>query len=329
MYLDSRIKTLAGAASLVGALAALAAAGPASPRAHAAACQPARNVEAIIDDSGSMFDNDPGKFRTKLLTAFASISENNGLIFGGGEFGDSYDPLFGPAAIPGVNTSMQASFAAQVFADNGGTDYQLAFSGATAHNGAADARIFLTDGVADEPTSHLSPLIKTYVIALGQDFATDPDAQALLNKIASDTGGLPPTLVTDASQLQGVAASITAQVHCKQPPLTFTKLFTRQGQAVKYAFKAKGKSADILLSWGSPGTILDGIGFTYGGGKHGKRAVATTAKKRKNRIKATRVRGDTFVTIHLKHLKKHKKIKFKVKAKSLAAPTVGTTQVIR
>jgi hypothetical protein len=31
---------------------------------------------------------------------------------------------------------------------NGGTDYDEAFAAATAHNGSADARIFLTDGLA-------------------------------------------------------------------------------------------------------------------------------------------------------------------------------------
>ncbi|MGA8217385.1 MAG: vWA domain-containing protein, partial [Solirubrobacterales bacterium] len=259
-----------GVAAALSALPLMAAFGGGSAAADSgaavkSACTPATNVQAIIDDSGSMSSNDPDKFRTKLLTAFASISENNGLIFGGGEFGDAYNPLFGPATIPGVNASMQASFV-QVDANSGGTDYEVAFTGATAQNGTANARIFLSDGEPNfdpNPNVWRNPNVPTYVIALGQDFVSDSTAQVLLNQIASDTGGPPPTLVTDASQLQPVAASITAQLHCKQPPLTFSKVFTRQGQAVNYGFKPQGHTADILLSWGNAGTILDGIGFTY------------------------------------------------------------------
>ena len=40
-------------------------------------------------------------------------------------------------------------------------------------------------------------------------------------------------------------------------------------------------------------------------------------------------RGKSFLTIHLKGLKKGKKAKFKVKAKTVAGPTTVTTQVIR
>jgi hypothetical protein len=39
--------------------------------------------------------------------------------------------------------------------------------------------------------------------------------------------------------------------------------------------------------------------------------------------------GTSFVTVHLKGLKKGVKTKFRVKAKSLAGPTKVTTQVIR
>jgi hypothetical protein len=50
----------------------------ASPTAQKSACKQAKNVEAIIDDSGSMFDSDPSKFRTSLLSAFANLGSNNG-----------------------------------------------------------------------------------------------------------------------------------------------------------------------------------------------------------------------------------------------------------
>lgn len=323
----SRFKAVAGIAALVGILAALTAGGaPASSATPAAAsCTKATNVEAIIDDSGSMSFSDPDKFRTKLLDAFTALGSNNGRIFGGVEFGSAANVLFGPATIPGVIVPMDASFV-QVDADNGGTDFDLAFSAGNAHNGTADARIFLTDGLADPPTSHKSPPTKTYVVALG-DISSDPTAQSTLSQIASDTGGPAPFLVSDASQLQPVAGAITAGLDCKAPPVTFTHTFNRQGESVGYGFKPSGKSADILVSWGNGTTSLDAIGFGVAGGGHA--SVARVSKAHRKGLKARKKKGLTFVTVHLKGLKKGKKVKFKVKAKKLASSTIGTTQVIR
>jgi hypothetical protein len=326
MQSHARFKAALATCLLVAAIAALAVGGSASaaPGAHASACTKAKNVEAIIDDSGSMALSDPDKFRTKLLDAFANLGSNNGRIFGGIEFGSAANVLFGPGTIPGVIVPMDASFV-QVDADNGGTDFDLAFSAANGHNGTADARIFLTDGLADMPTSHKSPNIKTYVVALG-DISSDPTAQQTLSQIAADTGGPAPFLVSDASQLQPVAGAITAGLDCKRPPLTFTHTFNHQGESVKYGFKPAGKSADVLVSWGNSGTVLDAIGFSVAGGG-GHASVARVSKA--HGPKARKKKGSTFVTVHLKGLKKGKKLKFKVKAKKLAGATIGTTQVIR
>lgn len=316
----------------VAALAIVPAGGAgASPTATSSACTEAKNVEAIIDDSGSMSSEDPGKFRTQLLSAFANIGINNGTLFGGIEFGSSVNNLFGPAKIPAGNVAMQNSFI-QVDANNGGTNFDLAFSGANGHNGTADARIFLTDGLAAAPNSHKSPPTKTYVVGLG-DIVTDPQAQQVLAQIAADTGGPPPFLVNDASQVQPVAAAITAGVNCKALPLTFTKLFTKQGQLVTYSFKSKSKTADILISWDNATASIDPLGFLVAAGK-GKAAsvssLATMAKKKKAKVKVKKKKGTTFVTVKLKKLKKGKKIRFKVKAKKLpSGPTTVTTQIIR
>lgn len=308
-----------GAAPVLAAMVALGASGgaAASPTATASAgnCVVAKNVEAIIDDSGSMSFSDPSKFRASLLDAFAGSSANNGKIFGGTEFGSTSNPLFGPATIPGVIPAMQASFA-QVDANNGGTNYQLAFSGATAHNGTADARIFLTDGLASKPTSHTSPKVPTYVVGLG-DVASDPTAQTLLSQIAAETGGPPPFLVPDASALLPVAGAITAAVNCKAPPITVRRVFSKAGQVFQISFKPTGKSADILITWPGVGTV---IVPSLGGGGGG----ASSAK-----IKIKVKRGSTFSSAKLKGLKKGKKVKFKVKAKILPAPTTATIQIIR
>jgi hypothetical protein len=312
-------------------------------------CVPAKNIEAIIDDSGSMAGSDPSRFRTQLINAFASISSNNGRIFGGIEFGTTANNLFGPGTLPGVIPAMQASFA-QVAANNGGTSYQAAWAGATAHNGTADARIFLTDGFPGDDPNPPQPYVKTYVIALGEDFATNTAAQTLLTQIATLTGGPAPYFVANAAAVQPVAASIAAQVSCNAAPLTFTKTFTRQGQTVTYTFAPLGPTSDILISWDNPTVVFDPINFQLTGtfeSANGRASIS--AKNLKVKVSAKETPGGTFVTVGLQKLKKAKKalrkkakkqgltvkktqLKFGVKAKTFPAgtpPTVVTTQVIR
>jgi hypothetical protein len=325
MNLDSLFKRLGLAASLAGVLALLAASGGASaaPQAKAAACQKATNFEAIIDDSGSMSGSDPSKFRTKLLDVFANIGANNGKILGGVEFGTTANPLFSPAPIPGVIPAMNASFV-QVDADNGGTDYDAGFAAGNAQNPNANARIFLSDGLASEPTQHLNPNVKTYVVGLG--LSNNQQALELLTRIASQTGGPPPFLIEEASQLQPVAGAITAAGNCKKL-VTFTDTFVRRGQQFGHSFKAKGKSADILTTWPNVGTLLDLIKIQAILG--GRPLAASAELAQSARVKTKKKKGATFTTIRLKGLKKGAKVKFKVKAKALAGTTVGTTQVIR
>jgi hypothetical protein len=319
VHFDSRFKAVVGTASAVGLLAVLTAGGSASaaPAAHASACQKATNIEAIIDDSGSMDFTDPGKFRTTLLDAFTALQQNQGKTLGGVEFGDTADVLFAPATIPGVIPAMDASFA-NVNADNGSTDYNLAFDTAKTANPAANGRIFLSDGehnVGTYNNGHTG--VKTDTVGFG---ATDP---TLLNQIASDTGGIAFNLI-DANQVPAVAAGITADMNCKAPPLVFTDVFSRQGQSFTHSFKPSGKSADILETWDNQTSVLDLIKFSSGGGGHASASSVAHVS-----VKARKKSGKGFVTVHLKGLKKGKRIKFKVKARALAGTTTGTASVIR
>ena len=325
MHLDSRLKAAAGTAAVVGLLAALAVGGGSATAAQPAAggCTPASNIEAIIDDSQSMDFTDPGKFRTTLLDAFAALQQNQGKTLGGVEFGDTSDVLFDPGPIPGVIPVMDASFA-MVNADNGSTDYNLAFSTAASANPNANGRIFLSDGehnVGDYANGHASPPIKTDTVGFGS--GTDP---TLLQKIATDTGGVAFNLV-NSSQVPAVAAGITADLNCKAPPITFTDPFTHQGQAHTHVFKTKGKSADILETWDNQAAILDLIKFTTVGKRGGGKASASSVAHAS--VKQTKKAGKGFVTVHLKGLKKGSKIKFTVKAKQLVGSTTGTASVIR
>jgi hypothetical protein len=296
----------------------------ASPVASAsAACTKATNIEAIIDDSGSMSGTDSGKFRASLLEILAGQQGNTGKKMGAVEFGDFGSVLFAPLAIgnAAAQASVTAALAPTINADGStvpgdfaGTNYDAGFDAAKSANPTTDARIFLSDGEPNTYTraTHLNPATKTYVVGFGGVGSSS----APLNEIVSDTGGHLFAL-TNSSQVQPVAGALTAVLNCKKPPITKTAVLS-QGELKGYSFKATGKTADILVTWPTTtATIVPSLGA--GGGK--------TASVAKVQFKVQK--GPTFSSVHLKGIKKGQKIKFKIKAKKAAGPTTVTTQIIR
>src|SRR5215210_4888001 len=93
----------------------------------AAACVPKTNIEAIIDDSGSMFDNDPTTLRVRAMELFIDNPTNDQRTLDAVE-------VFAPATIAPNRDSMKSALGSAIFADNGATDYNDAFSFAGSHN---------------------------------------------------------------------------------------------------------------------------------------------------------------------------------------------------
>jgi hypothetical protein len=319
MHLDSRFKALAGTASLIALLVVVAAGGSAAaaPAASvsAAGCTVSKDIEAILDDSGSMNSSDPLNFRAKLMSAYLGLGGNQGKTLGAVKFSSDASVLFAPQPInAGTRPAMESAFTTQLI-DEGGTDYDAGFTLGNLQNPNATSRIFLSDGAPGTDSDlHRTPPIKTYVVGLG--VGSDASAVQELTQIASETGGPPPIFVEDAGQLQAAAGAITAGQNCKAL-LTFTDTFGNAGQAFGHKFKAKGKAADILTSWAAIGDVLD-VSVGGGGGK------ASVAK-----VRVQKTVGTTFVSVRVKGLKKGQKVKLKIKAKTLPIPTTATTQVIR
>ena len=320
MNFDSRIKVLAGTVSLAGMLAALAIGGGAAGAGAAPLpnCNAANNLEAIIDDSGSMSLTDSERFRVDMVNILATL--NPGKTMGGVEFGSDAVPLFFANPIgPNLGTIKSALNAVQ--ADNGGTDYEQGFNVANAQNPGANARIFLSDGAPNfdpDPNVWRSPNIKTYVVGFG---SVDP---TVLTQIATDTGGPPPFNVTNTAQLRTVAAIINARINCQTDPIQITKTLKKPGQVKGLSFGSDGNTAQIVTSW-NPGSKIKVFGFTQGGGGQSS-AVAQSAKKRGGRIKAKQTRGASYTVINLSHVHKGR-VRFKIKAKKLAGPTAVTTAI--
>jgi hypothetical protein len=116
------------AAVVVGGLvsAALVIPGAASPAgAAAAACAPVTNIQAIIDDSGSMAGTDPNRLRIQAMDLLINALDSSTTV-GAVDFGSTADVVFAPAAVGPNAAAMKASLDTLVQADNGGTDYNLA-----------------------------------------------------------------------------------------------------------------------------------------------------------------------------------------------------------
>jgi len=309
---------------------ALVAALPATP-AHAA-CTKATNIEAIIDDSGSMGFTDENRLRVQAMDLLINALPEQTQL-GAVEFGSEFfekpaaDTLFPPEPVGANAATMKSALDAAIQADNGATDYNGAFAKADADNPTSQARIFLTDGGHDIGTynnGHLTHKVPTYVIGFSQGIQDEDKAR--LNQIATDTGGkyFPET---DSSLLQSVMNEISSDLSCQAPPKAFTdQLALGKSASHSVVIPGKTKSAKIVLTWASP---LDA--FTISNFKlvsHG-RTVAKAAKVRKLKVKRTTT--DTYVIVQLSRLTKGT-LRFKVKATKVgsgAPKATLTTQVSR
>jgi hypothetical protein len=139
-------------------------------------------------------------------------------VLGAYEFGSDGSQVFAPQVIlprgPGSNQpELFKLLTDRVGADNGGTNYNAAFTGVALDNPGAQARIFLTDGEHNEGDyveGHRDGP-PTYVIGLG--IGRRGDAARRLERIAKDTGGRYYPGVT-AQNLQPVLNRIDSRLNC-------------------------------------------------------------------------------------------------------------------
>jgi hypothetical protein len=308
----------------VVALAAALAAVYVSPASAATNCKVASNIEAIIDDSGSMAGTDFDVNRAEAIKLLISKSDKKTL--GALEFGSDQSyltppvpaavRLFAPLPVGANSGAMKAALDAQLKADNGATDYNSAFALAKTENPAADARIFITDGghnEGDYANGHQGGP-PTYVVGLGIGPAspTDLDAQRL-QVIANETGGVYYPNV-NTGNIAATVNKIDAALNCQAVVKTFTDTFTKVGQTKSKVVSIgnKTKSTDITLTWASPLDLfsITKISLTTPNGS--KISVA------KKRLKIKRTSGKTFLTANIKGLKKGK-LHFKLKIKKLGS----------
>lgn len=307
--------------------------------ASASACKPATNIEAIIDDSGSMSVTDPDKLRVQGMslliddlspsTQLGAIEFGSGIEIPGIVSQPAANTVFPPEAVGANASSMRSALEGAIKADNGATDYNAAFAKADADNPNSDARVFLTDGGHDVGTyneAHLNHKVPTYVIGFGSGVSSSTDV-ARLKKIANDTGGkfFP---VKDTSELQAAMNSIGAALTCQTPPRSFVDVLSQgQNKTHGVTIGAATKSIQITLTWASPKDKfkLNGLRLV---GKDGLLAVASRHHRKPSKLKVTTTSSSTFTILRISKLKKGT-LRFGVKAAKVASggKATVTTQV--
>jgi hypothetical protein len=308
-----RVATSIAAIGALSGMAVASAGASGSPGAHAAACHVKNDIEAIIDDSGSMSYTDPNRLRMQGINLLMNTPGNERKTLGAVEFGDTGVPLFGPGPIGANRNAFSAIMDARLRADNGTTNYNDAFAVAGSHNPNADARIFLTDG---DPTEIYNNAHRggppTYVIGFGGVTRED-----ILKSIASDTGGT-YRKANDASGLQAAINVVNTRINCQSPPKQYTDTFRRRGSRRHSITIPRGvRSVFFALSWANSADSFD-IGSFRLVGKHHK----LVGKARVRRLKVRRRRGATFVSVKVSGLRSGK-LGFRVRARRLSSSSAG------
>jgi von Willebrand factor type A domain len=300
-----------------------------------AGCVPAADIEAIVDDSGSMAITDQNRLRVQgmdlLIDTLPARVQLGAVEFGSGfEEVPAADTIFPPEPVGPNGTSMRALLAKVIHADNGATDYNSAFAKADADNPGSDARVFLTDGGHDVGTyeeAHLTHNVPTYVIGFSTGVSLTEDRQRL-EKIAADTGGQFFQL-NDAAQLQSVMNTVGAALSCQTPPQQFVDaLKSGQTKSHSVAVGAATKSLQIALTWASPRDRfrLSHLRLIVRG-----RVVGAAPRPHVARLRVHRTASSTFLLVKVSGLRRGR-LRFSVSAARIrsGAPRVRlTTQVGR
>ena len=299
-------------------------------------CVVRTNIEAIIDDSGSMSSTDFDRVRVAGMNLL--IDKNPQRTLGAVEFGSDAGTVFLPAQIGPNAAGMKGALDTLIQADGGTTNYNAAFDRANAENPGAHARIFLTDGGHNEGDyleGHRNGgAPPTYVIELGSFI--DQVARDRLARIAAETGGRFFEQV-DLSRIQAVFNTINAHLDCLNPPKTWTDTFQRVGQQKRHTLVIPRNFARDIPVLGRPPRMVELVtSWTVASSRFTipRKSIQIVRNGKVVASKGLRVRrvnGETFAIVRISRLVRGKLV-FKVKAVRLSSgffasnPNTAVTQ---
>lgn len=315
-----------------------------------AACEPANSIAAIIDDSESMDENDPGEIRRTALELLITKPSSVGKELGAVEFGSAASTLFPPGPIASEAGAMLNGLngldADGALSGDRATNYNAAFNLSAIDQPQAQARVFLTDGehnVGPYENRHLGGP-PTYVIGLdiGPAGRGDEDANRL-GRIATQTGGHyyplarhPGDSVKEqVARIQPTMNRIDGKLACQGVRVQERQRFTRVGQrggSVSAGFRGHD-ALEVVVSWPIGGVDLDlkSAVCRNRAGKvvadlAGKRRIKGSKRKRQ-KLDVDRVEGNTFETVTVKRPRGGVTLVVTFTAVALASPVQADVQV--
>jgi hypothetical protein len=317
---------------------------------HRGACTPSNNVAAVIDDSGSMLDNDPEGIRGRAIELLLSKPAAQNRVFGAVEFAGAAQPLFAPATVSASRTQMLGALGAlqnDGIGENdvGGTDYNVAIRASAAAQPQATARIFLTDGAhnAGEYEDVHAGGPPTHVIGLNIGRAGEGNEDAdRLQRIANETGGTyfplrlqsSDTPEQQVSRLQGVVNDIDAKLTCATGATTTPTTLAKQNKAspiIRSLLTPRQRAVEVVLSWGTATADVD---LRSAAVRNRKGRVIADLKGRKRTRKHARrtklrpsvIEGQTFDIVTFALPRRGRTLSLRVAAPTLPTPVEVTVQ---
>jgi hypothetical protein len=186
---------------------------------------PVTNIEAIVGDSATMRERDPGLLRRQALQLLLAKPRPQPTVLGAVEFGTGAAEIFPPLVLGGADFTAQLDvmpllIAEHLRADAGRRSLAAGFAAAAAENPGRQAQILIVDGANNVGPEPLAPAVgvPTYVVGLGVR-AGSPAARQL-DRLATESRGRFFGDVS-ADQLQPVLNDIDTALACETPlPVT-------------------------------------------------------------------------------------------------------------
>jgi len=197
---------------------------PAIPARTTAGCDPIRDVELVVDDSGSLGSSDHFELRRAAIEQLLSKPRDAPVRFGAIEIGRTAAEIFAPLAVESTGlgegaelATLRGLIAERIRNDAGATDFAAGLLAAVRHNPRAGAIVLVTDATEPAPATPLAvpdgrPV---YVLELrGPKPGARPAEPALVELARATRGGY--FAAVDPVSLPAALGAVEAGLRCEQ-----------------------------------------------------------------------------------------------------------------
>lgn len=194
---------------------------PPIPPRDAAGCPATRDIELVVDDSGSLRNSDPQNLRRAAIEQMLSKPRDTPIRLGAIEIGRTATEVFAPLSIEATGLgqgveleTLRGLLDERIRNDAGATDFTAGLIAAAVHNPLAGALVIITDATEPAPAAPLPhPGRPVYVLQVPA--RTTPRTKPALLALARATGGTYFEGV-DAVSLPAALGVVEADLRCEQ-----------------------------------------------------------------------------------------------------------------